>query len=68
MHIVRKLYGLALLVSVAWAGAVHAADRAVPARIAVADLAAACSPETVRAVAARLPFGMVIKPIANGPN
>jgi feruloyl esterase len=68
MKLVRRLMGLALLASMAWSGAAQAADRATTSRLAVAGLATACSPNAVQAVAARLPFGMVIKPITNGPN
>jgi feruloyl esterase len=60
--------GLALFVTLAQAGAAHAAGQPVLARVTVSDLAAACSPAGVQAVAARLPYGMVIKPIPNGPN
>jgi feruloyl esterase len=39
----------------------------VAARLEVAALAEACAPERVQAVAASLPMGMKIGPIANGP-
>ncbi len=67
MRMVRRLYGLVLLVSLAWTGSARAADNAPPPMIAVADLAAACSPAAVQAVAGRLPFGMIIKQVPNGP-
>ena len=62
------LASLALVMALAWAGNAHAAANPAPAKVTVADLAGACAPAAVQAVAARLPYGMAIKAIPNGPN
>lgn len=68
MHWVRRLRELVLLAALAWAGTANAATGTDATRVSVTDLASACDPAAVKAVAAGLPYGMVIKPIANGPN
>ena len=57
----------ALLLSLSFAATSHAAAEPVPAMVAVADLAQACTPAAVQAVAARLPLRLTPGEVANGP-
>ena len=57
----------ALLLSLSLATTAHAEGAPAPAKVAIADLASACTPAAVSAVAAQLPFRMTPGEVANGP-
>lgn len=57
----------ALLLSLSLATTAHAAGAPAPGKLAIADLAQACTPAAVAAVAARLPYRLTPGEVVNGP-